>query len=155
MSNGTVMARAGSAAVAMVAHARRKPVLVCCESFKFHERVQLDAVTHNELGDPQALASVAGRPDVQALQGWQVGRAAGAGASVHPARAGSTRMTHHAAFVLCAVAVQGNPRLALLNLKYDAMPAQFVTAIVTEHALIPPTSVQAMLREYQQASREG
>ncbi len=50
--------------------------------------------------------------------------------------------------------MQSVPRLALLNLKYDAMPAEYVTAIVTEHALLPPTSVQVMLREYQQLSRE-
>ena len=41
MSNGTVMGRAGTAAVAMVAHSYSKPVLVCCESYKFHERVQV------------------------------------------------------------------------------------------------------------------
>lgn len=35
-----------------------QPVLVCCEAFKFHERVQLDSITHNELGDPDALAHV-------------------------------------------------------------------------------------------------
>jgi len=41
MSNGTVMGRAGTAAVAMVAHSYSKPVLVCCESYKFHERVKV------------------------------------------------------------------------------------------------------------------
>jgi translation initiation factor 2B subunit (eIF-2B alpha/beta/delta family) len=49
MSNGTVMGRAGSASVAMAAHALSKPVLICCESYKFHERVQLDSITHNEV----------------------------------------------------------------------------------------------------------
>lgn len=34
LSNGTVLSRAGSAAVAMTAHASSKPVLVCCEAFK-------------------------------------------------------------------------------------------------------------------------
>jgi len=34
LSNGTVLSRAGSAAVAMSAHASSKPVLVCCEAFK-------------------------------------------------------------------------------------------------------------------------
>ena len=29
---------------------------VCCETHKFHERVQLDSITSNELGDPDALA---------------------------------------------------------------------------------------------------
>lgn len=56
LSNGTVMSRAGSAAVAMTAAASSTPVLICCETYKFHERVQLDSITHNELGDPDALA---------------------------------------------------------------------------------------------------
>ncbi len=51
-------------------------------------------------------------------------------------------------------ALQNIPRLALLNLKYDAMPAQYVTAIVTEHALIPPTSVPVVIREYMAMHRE-
>lgn len=33
-------------------------VLVCCESYKFHERVQLDAITHNEVMDQEQLAKV-------------------------------------------------------------------------------------------------
>jgi len=46
--------------------------MVCCESFKFHERVQLDSITHNELGDPDALATVPECPGLKALAGWQV-----------------------------------------------------------------------------------
>lgn len=34
----------------MVAHAFGVPVLVCCEAYKFHERVQLDSICFNELG---------------------------------------------------------------------------------------------------------
>eukprot|EP00213_Chloropicon_mariensis_P001010 CAMPEP_0197482912 /NCGR_PEP_ID=MMETSP1309-20131121/56610_1 /TAXON_ID=464262 /ORGANISM="Genus nov. species nov., Strain RCC998" /LENGTH=330 /DNA_ID=CAMNT_0043025485 /DNA_START=534 /DNA_END=1527 /DNA_ORIENTATION=- len=33
-------------------------------------RVQLDAITHNELGDPDALVEVENRPDVKLLQNW-------------------------------------------------------------------------------------
>lgn len=36
--------------MAMVAHAFGVPVLVCCEAYKFHERVQLDSICANELG---------------------------------------------------------------------------------------------------------
>ena len=50
LSNGTVYSRAGAAAVAMVAHASRIPVLICCEAYKFHERVQLDSICFNEIG---------------------------------------------------------------------------------------------------------
>lgn len=113
LSNGTVISRAGSAAVAMMASANGTPVMICCETYKFHERVQLDSITNNELGNPAALLTVPGRPDVNALQ--------------------------HA---------QDNVRLGLLNLKYDAMPAEYVTLIVTELGMIPPTSVPVILREY-------
>ena len=50
LSNGTVYSRAGTACIAMVAHAFHVPVLVCCEAYKFHERVQLDSICSNELG---------------------------------------------------------------------------------------------------------
>lgn len=50
LSNGTVYSRVGTACVAMVAHAFQVPVLVCCEAYKFHERVQLDSICSNELG---------------------------------------------------------------------------------------------------------
>lgn len=50
LSNGTVYSRVGTASVAMVAHAFRVPVLICCEAYKFHERVQLDSICFNELG---------------------------------------------------------------------------------------------------------
>lgn len=50
LSNGTVYSRIGTACVAMVAHEFRVPVLICCETYKFHERVQLDSICFNELG---------------------------------------------------------------------------------------------------------
>ncbi|KAF8759167.1 hypothetical protein HU200_010556 [Digitaria exilis] len=49
LSNGTVYSRVGTASVAMVAHAFGVPVLICCEAYKFHERVQLDSICFNEL----------------------------------------------------------------------------------------------------------
>ena len=50
LANGYVMSRAGSSVVAMVADACNVPVLVCCETYKFCERVQTDAFVLNELG---------------------------------------------------------------------------------------------------------
>jgi translation initiation factor eIF-2B subunit delta len=49
-------------------------------------------------------------------------------------------------------AAEALPRLGLLNLKYDAMPAEYVTMVVTEFGMIPPTSVPVILREYRQES---
>ncbi|KAG4911892.1 hypothetical protein JHK82_052481 [Glycine max] len=70
LSNGTVYSRVGTACVAMVAHAFRVPVIVCCEAYKFHERVQLDSICSNELGNPDVISNVLGREDVKHLDGW-------------------------------------------------------------------------------------
>uniref|UniRef100_A0A6M2EM25 Translation initiation factor eIF2B subunit delta n=1 Tax=Populus davidiana TaxID=266767 RepID=A0A6M2EM25_9ROSI len=69
LSNGTVYSRVGTACVAMVAHAFRVPVLVCCEAYKFHERVQLDSLCSNELGDPDVISKVRGTEDINLLDG--------------------------------------------------------------------------------------
>jgi translation initiation factor 2B subunit (eIF-2B alpha/beta/delta family) len=49
-SNGAVFSRAGTALVAMLASQHSIPVIVCCETYKFAEGVQLDSFTKNELG---------------------------------------------------------------------------------------------------------
>ena len=71
LSNGTVIGSAGAAAVATAAQARGRPVIIACEAYKFHERVQLDSITSNELGNPQDLVHVPSRPDIDALLGWE------------------------------------------------------------------------------------
>mmetsp|Transcript_42533 Transcript_42533/g.51658 ORF Transcript_42533/g.51658 Transcript_42533/m.51658 type:complete len:676 (-) Transcript_42533:621-2648(-) len=38
--------------------------------------------------------------------------------------------------------------LKVLNLLYDAMPAHYITIIISEFGMIPPTSVPVILREY-------
>lgn len=43
---------------------------------------------------------------------------------------------------------EGAPRLRVLNLLYDCTPAEYVTMIVTEVGMLPPTSVPVVLREY-------
>ncbi|GFQ04627.1 translation initiation factor eif-2b subunit delta [Phtheirospermum japonicum] len=94
LSNGTVYSRVGTACVAMVAHQFHVPVLVCCEAYKFHERVL-------------------GRSEINSLDGW------------------------------------GNSEnLQLLNLIYDATPSEYVSMIITDYGMIPPTSVPVIVREY-------
>ncbi|KAK9105598.1 hypothetical protein Scep_022442 [Stephania cephalantha] len=70
LSNGTVYSRVGTACVAMVAHQFRVPILICCEAYKFDERVLLDSICSNELGDPDAISRVPGRLDVNHLNDW-------------------------------------------------------------------------------------
>ncbi|XP_037929355.1 translation initiation factor eIF-2B subunit delta-like [Teleopsis dalmanni] len=67
LANGYVMARTGTAQVALVARAFNVPVLVCCETHKFSERFQTDAIVYNELGNPNDLVI----NDKCCLTNWQ------------------------------------------------------------------------------------
>ncbi|XP_031212717.1 translation initiation factor eIF-2B subunit delta isoform X1 [Mastomys coucha] len=69
LANGSVMSRVGTAQLALVARAHNVPVLVCCETYKFCERVQTDAFVSNELDDPDDLQCRRG--DQVALANWQ------------------------------------------------------------------------------------
>ena len=55
MSNGRLYSRAGTALVAMMAKEASIPVIVCCESVKFSERVALDSIVMNEIAPPDEL----------------------------------------------------------------------------------------------------
>ena len=44
------MSRIGTATISLIAKSYNVPVLVCCETYKFSERVQADAFVSNELG---------------------------------------------------------------------------------------------------------
>lgn len=54
-TNGAVYSRAGTALVAMMAKQHSVPFIVCCETYKFSEGVQLDSFTKNELGKSCSL----------------------------------------------------------------------------------------------------
>jgi len=55
MANGCVLASVGTSQVALLAKSCNKPVVVCCETYKFTERVQTDSFVYNELSDPDDL----------------------------------------------------------------------------------------------------
>jgi len=116
LSNGSVISRVGSALVALHAHRNNVPLLICCETYKFHERVQLDSIGFNELGDPDELLVAdeqSGNSMSDSLSEWR-----------------------------------DMANLKLLNLMYDLTPVTFVTMVITEVGMIPPTSVPVILREY-------
>lgn len=69
LANGYVMSRAGTSQIALVAKAYNVPVLVCCETYKFCERVQTDAFVSNELGDPDDL--IVTQKGATHLEDWQ------------------------------------------------------------------------------------
>ncbi|CAF0971072.1 unnamed protein product [Adineta ricciae] len=55
LGNGYVMSQIGTAQISLIAKTHNVPVLVCCETYKFCERVQTDSFVSNELGDPDDL----------------------------------------------------------------------------------------------------
>lgn len=70
MGNGQLFSRAGTSIVCMMAHNYRVPVLVACETYKFTDKVQLDAITRNEVDDPDLLNT----PNLEghnALKDWK------------------------------------------------------------------------------------
>ena len=58
LANGCVMSRVGSSQVALIAKAFNVPVHICCETYKFSERVQTDSFVLNELGKKKRKADV-------------------------------------------------------------------------------------------------
>ena len=50
LSNGAMYSRAGTAIVAMMSKGAGIPVICCCETYKFSDRIMLDSIVGNELG---------------------------------------------------------------------------------------------------------
>lgn len=55
LSNGYVVSAVGTSLISLAAHSQNIPVIVCCETYKFCERVQADSIVNNEIGDPLDL----------------------------------------------------------------------------------------------------
>ena len=56
LTNGALVGRIGTAMIACIAHSYHKPVITCCETYKFSDRVQFDSLSHNLMGDPDYLS---------------------------------------------------------------------------------------------------
>ena len=55
MSDGRLHSRIGTASVAQLARESHVPVIVCCESYKFSEKIYVDSFGGNELAPPEEL----------------------------------------------------------------------------------------------------
>ena len=110
--------------MAMSAHMADVPVIVCCESVKFTEKVALDSIVSNEVAPAEELVgnqssdgadlgsfNVADQGDGKGLQNWKD--------------------------------VKG---LQLLNLMYDVTPAEYIDMVITEYGSLPPSSVPVVYR---------
>ena len=69
MSNGRLYSRVGTAIVAMMAKESDVPVIVCCESVKFSDKVALDSIVTNEVAPPHEL-TIAG-DNTTSLSKWR------------------------------------------------------------------------------------
>eukprot|EP00536_Pseudo-nitzschia_multiseries_P005057 jgi/Psemu1/323720/estExt_fgenesh1_pg.C_910017 len=116
--NGSIYGKIGTACVALLAKSHHVPVLVCCETYKISNKVQLESITQNELGNPNDLLLLAANSNKE----------------------NSTSKSSR----------QANLKAA--NLLYDVTPDTFVSGIITELGIIPPTSVAVLLREMNMAN---
>ncbi|NXV69894.1 EI2BD factor, partial [Molothrus ater] len=142
LANGSVMSRVGTSQIALVSKAHNVPVLVCCETYKFCERVQTDSFVSNELG----MASVPFPPPgtfspspccaVPLLILIASPLSADDPDDLIVLRKGQAQLGGWAE----------NKSLRLLNLVYDVTPPDLVDLVITDLGMIPCTSVPVVLR---------
>mmetsp|Transcript_15747 Transcript_15747/g.19989 ORF Transcript_15747/g.19989 Transcript_15747/m.19989 type:complete len:149 (-) Transcript_15747:12-458(-) len=128
MTDGSILSRVGTANVALMAQSNNVPVLFCCETYKISSRVQLESITSNELGNPDALISTNCAID----------------------RSGSKETNGNDVLNEW----RSVESLRLLNLLYDLTPSEFASGIITELGILPPTSVAVLLRELNQKEND-
>lgn len=149
-SNGRLYSRVGTALVAMSAKERaggvEVPVIVCCETVKFTDRVALDSIVVNEIADADELVStqppqqVTGLPDPPAPQ-------------PEPKKGGKP-VANPTPEPNAALKNATSPlkdwkdtrNLQLLNIMYDVTPAEYVDMVVTEMGSLPPSAVPIVHR---------
>lgn len=183
MSNGAIVCEAGTAMIALLAHSLNIPVIVCCETYKFTERVQIDSIGVNEINDFDALVrdgmdcksykkcsnyssdehkydkNVNGGSVVDTISDdeseekeWIVKSELIVG-DIKGIKYGNNDGRHSNPF---SDKLMGNwrniPKLKLLSLKYDIIPANLVTMVVTEIGNIPPLTVPVVIREFHKDS---
>ncbi|KAI9894123.1 MAG: hypothetical protein M1814_004894 [Vezdaea aestivalis] len=66
LGNGKLYSRVGTAMVAATAHHDNIPVIVCCQTIKFTDRVAIDSIASNELGPVEQLTD-----GMEGLTNWQ------------------------------------------------------------------------------------
>lgn len=154
-SNGRLYSRVGTALVAMSAKERaggvEVPVIVCCETVKFTDRVALDSIVVNEIADAAELVSanppqqVTGLPDPAAFTAPPIDPKKGKGgkpAAPTPDPTASDRTPSPSPLANW----KETSHLQLLNLMYDVTPAEYVDMVVTEMGSLPPSAVPIVHR---------
>ena len=127
LSNGRLMARVGTASIALQAHSADVPVIVLCESVKFSGKVALDSIVLNEVSPPEELLPPAKTQ----------------GPAVQPSKdeddvEGAVKKSLHD--------WQDIKGLQIMNLMYDVTPAEYIRMVICEYGSVPPSSVPVVHR---------
>ncbi|KAJ5568387.1 hypothetical protein N7450_010873 [Penicillium hetheringtonii] len=154
-SNGRLYSRVGTALVAMSAKERaggvEVPVIVCCETVKFSDRVALDSIVVNEIADADELIpanspqQVTGLPDPAAFTAPPVEPKKG-GKAVSTAPTQESTASDRVPSPSPLAKWKDTPNLQLLNIMYDVTPAEYVDMVITEMGSLPPSAVPIVHR---------
>ncbi|CRG84419.1 putative translation initiation factor eIF-2B subunit delta [Talaromyces islandicus] len=154
-SNGRLYSRVGTALVAMSAKERSGgveiPVIVCCETVKFTDRVALDSIVVNEVADADELVTkpprqqVTGLPDPSGASEPKTGKKGSSSSSSNIVDGmASLSLSQNAPSPL--EDWRDTPNLQLLNIMHDVTPAEYVDMVVTEMGSLPPSAVPIVHR---------
>lgn len=176
LSNGFLYSRSGTAMIAMSAKRRNIPVLVCCESLKFSQRVQLDSVTYNELADPNDLVPVdyetpaerngsntvllrrfvrerQAEKQMLELQNVPKNKQQQKRQSANnTSPTDSSNIKNDSTDKNILDGWQNHPHLNIVNILYDLTPPEYIQKVITEFGALPPSSVPVILREYKSSA---
>ncbi|KAH9816779.1 hypothetical protein DFH28DRAFT_964447 [Melampsora americana] len=119
LGNGAMYGRAGTAIVAMMCKNSGIPVVCCCETYKFSERVMLDSIVSNEISTPQTHL-----PPTSHYPSFDFQSSVPQPKPIE------------------------NLKVQDLALLYDVSRPEDVTMVITEAGMIPVQSVPVLLRDY-------
>lgn len=148
-SNGGLYSRVGTALVAMSAKERASgveiPVIVCCETVKFTDRVALDSIVVNEIADADELVmnpspdQITGIPEAGEAPAVDTKKGKPTTSHEPPASSNGAAKSPLANW-------KNTPNLQLLNIMYDVTPAEYVDMVITEMGSLPPSAVPIVHR---------
>lgn len=150
--NGRLYSRVGTALVAMSAKERsggvEVPVIVCCETVKFTDRVALDSIVSNEIADADELVTTPPRQQVTGLAtDSEPAPSSGGGKKGQSQNQSADRPAANPPQNASPLANwKDTPNLQLLNIMHDVTPAEYVDMVVTEMGSLPPSAVPVVHR---------
>ncbi|GAA5851310.1 hypothetical protein JCM3766R1_004155 [Sporobolomyces carnicolor] len=134
LSNGSMFSRAGTAMVAMMLREKGVPVVCCCETYKFSERIMLDSIVGNERATPTPLLQDLSLSDSTV--------------PAPPAAGSNANKSAPTTTASIPIPTKLPACLSPLSLLYDVSRPEDVTVVITEAGLIPVQSVPVLLRDY-------